>query len=184
VPAERDLGGPSARGDVARIEISDGARWLHALDAQGNIVLHAPVTVGSWVAPSPEGDLKVEGVHPDPWWHYKPAELTGVPDSEPSAELPPGPNSPVGVVWIALSKEGYGIHGTDAPDTIGYTSSHGCIRLTNWDAETLEPLVRPGTPVHFVDLGAEPAAGSPQGAPKPRPEGGVEGAPKPRPTPG
>jgi lipoprotein-anchoring transpeptidase ErfK/SrfK len=75
--------------------------------------------------------------------------MAEVPDTKPTAKLKPGPNSPVGVVWMALSKPHYGIHGTSAPETIGYANSHGCVRLTNWDAERLASMVKPGTPVQF-----------------------------------
>jgi lipoprotein-anchoring transpeptidase ErfK/SrfK len=74
-----------------------------------------------------------------------------VPDWQPDAHLNPGPNSPVGVVWIALSKPHYGIHGTKDPEAIGYASSHGCVRLTNWDAEEVGHRISEGVPVAFVD---------------------------------
>ena len=64
----------------------------------------------------------------------------------PGVHCPPGPNNPVGIVWIDLSKDHYGIHGTPEPSKIGYTQSHGCIRLTNWDAWKLAAMVKPGTP--------------------------------------
>lgn len=66
-------------------------------------------------------------------------------------KVAPGPNNPVGLVWIELSAESYGIHGTPAPEGVSKTESHGCIRLTNWDALALAKLVRKGTPVDFVD---------------------------------
>ena len=72
-----------------------------------------------------------------------------MPDHEPEAKLRPGPNSPVGRVWMSLSKPHYGIHGTSSPETIGYANSHGCVRLTNWDALRLSDLVDAGTPVQF-----------------------------------
>ena len=74
-----------------------------------------------------------------------------VPDSDADAHLPPGPNTPVGVVWMALSKPHYGMHGTPNPDSIGYASSHGCVRLTNWDADEVSHRIREGVEVSFVD---------------------------------
>ena len=85
----------------------------------------------------------------EPGFKYQPALMAEVPDTRPTAKLAPGPNSPVGVVWMALSKPHYGIHGTAAPETIGYANSHGCVRLTNWDADRLASLIRAGTPVEF-----------------------------------
>lgn len=134
---------------VDRIVISRGGFYLHALDAEGNVLYHFPSTVGSEYDPSPEGEWKVEGVAWNPDFHYQPELFSDVPDSDEDLMLPPGPNSPVGQVWMSLSKENYGIHGTAEPATIGYTSSHGCIRLTNWDAIFLGHRVKPGTPVEF-----------------------------------
>ena len=85
----------------------------------------------------------------DPSFKYQPKLFAEVPDTNPEAKLPAGPNSPVGVVWISLSKQHYGIHGTSSPETIGYANSHGCVRLTNWDALRLSDLVEAGTPVQF-----------------------------------
>lgn len=150
VPAVRSSG-PEPRGQLARIRISDGGHYLHALDASSAVLYHFPSTLGSDYAPSPEGEYSIESIHHDPRWHYKPDLLTGVDDSRPPATLPPGPNNAVGVVWIQLSKPHYGIHGTSAPQTIGYVTSHGCVRLTNWDATTLAERASAGTPVQFVD---------------------------------
>lgn len=146
---ERDGGGPD--GEVARIVISDGGHYLHAVDASGRILFHFPSTLGSKYAPSPTGDYTIESIHHDPEWHYQPGLLTGVPDDEPDAMIPPGPNNAVGVVWMQLSEPHYGVHGTSAPSTIGYATSHGCVRLTNWDAETLARHIDAGVPVQFVD---------------------------------
>ncbi|MDX1623526.1 MAG: L,D-transpeptidase family protein [Gemmatimonadota bacterium] len=139
-------------GDVARIVISDAGHWLHALDEDGRILYHFPTTLGSQYNPSPEGRLEITSISFDPWFHFQPALFDEVDDSEPDVKLPPGPNSPVGIVWMALSKPHYGIHGTARPETIGYVTSHGCIRLTNWDARFLAERTRTGVPVEFVDL--------------------------------
>jgi len=134
---------------IARLVISKTGFWTHALDSLGRVIYHFPSTLGAGYDPSPTGDFRVTEVASDPAFHYQPKLFHEVPDSNPDAHLPPGPNSPVGVVWISLSKPHYGIHGTSSPETIGYVSSHGCVRLTNWDALRLAQLVEPGTPVEF-----------------------------------
>ncbi|HEY4954794.1 MAG TPA: L,D-transpeptidase [Gemmatimonadaceae bacterium] len=134
---------------IARLVISKTGFWTHAVDSAGHIIYHFPSTLGAGYDPSPTGDFKVTDVSSDPAFHYQPKLFHEVPDTKPDAHLPPGPNSPVGVVWISLSKPHYGIHGTSSPETIGYVSSHGCVRLTNWDALKLAEIVEPGTPVEF-----------------------------------
>jgi lipoprotein-anchoring transpeptidase ErfK/SrfK len=149
---ERDSAGPANAGSIARIVISDGGGYLHALDAGDRIVYHFPATLGSDYSPSPTGEYSITNIAHDPTWHYQPDLLAGVDDTEPDAVLPAGPNNAVGVVWMQLSMPHYGIHGTSAPETIGYATSNGCIRLTNWDAELLGGRVQPGTPVAFRDV--------------------------------
>lgn len=146
-PGEAGEGGAEAK--VDRIVVSKGGFYLHALDAQGSVLYHFPTTVGTEYDPSPDGTLKVEGIAWKPDFHYQPKLFSDVPDSDEDLLLPPGPNSPVGLIWMSLSKDNYGIHGTAEPATIGYTTSHGCIRLTNWDAIFLGHRVEPGTPVEF-----------------------------------
>jgi lipoprotein-anchoring transpeptidase ErfK/SrfK len=150
VPAVRS---PEASGErVARIVVSGRGTYLHAMDESGRILYHFPSTLGGRYSPSPTGDFRVTSVARDPDWHYQPAILHGVDDDDEEAIIPAGPNVPVGTVWIALSEPHYGIHGTNEPRTIGYASSNGCVRLTNWDAEFLARFVRPGTPVEFRDI--------------------------------
>jgi lipoprotein-anchoring transpeptidase ErfK/SrfK len=144
----------SPGGEVARIVISIDGFYLHALDDQGRLLYHFPTTVGSKYQPSPTGEFHVASIAFDPWFHWQPALFDEVPDTEEDERLPPGPNSPVGVVWMALSKDNYGIHGTGEPATIGYATSHGCVRLTNWDARFLAERVAEGVPVVFRDIGA------------------------------
>ena len=134
---------------IARVIISKKHYWTHAVDANGKIIYHFPSTLGAGYDPSPSGDFKVTYVSRDPSFKYQPKLFAEVPDTNPEAKLPAGPNSPVGVVWISLSKQHYGIHGTSSPETIGYANSHGCVRLTNWDALRLSDLVEAGTPVQF-----------------------------------
>jgi lipoprotein-anchoring transpeptidase ErfK/SrfK len=159
-PAVRDTT-MAAADSVARIVISDGGRFLHAVDASGRILYHFPTTLGSSYAPSPNGNLQVTAIAPDPTWHYQPKLLTGEPDDRPDAVVPAGPNSPVGVVWMALSEPHYGIHGTGSPETIGYDTSHGCVRLTNWDASFLSKRIHEGMPVEFRDTRRTPVAERP-----------------------
>ena len=113
------------------------------------MVFFAPVTSGSEHDPLPIGDWQVKGVARDPSYSYNPDLFWDADATDAKATLPPGPNGPVGVVWIDLDKPHYGLHGTPEPRSIGHSASHGCVRLTNWDATTLAGLVKPGTPVHF-----------------------------------
>ena len=134
---------------IAKLIISKSGFWTHAVDDDGTILAHYPSTLGSGYDPSPTGNLRVTYVARDPAFHYQPKLFSEVPDTEPDALLPPGPNSPVGRVWMSLSRKHYGIHGTSSPETIGYAQSHGCVRLTNWSAIQLSDMVEPGTPVEF-----------------------------------
>jgi hypothetical protein len=151
MPDEEGRARPGSGSPVKKIVISRSGFYLHALDEQGKVLFHLPSTLGSEYDPSPEGDFKVTGIHRNPEFHYQPKLFADVSDAEPNALLPPGQNSPVGVVWMQLSKENYGIHGTAEPETIGHTSSHGCVRLTNWDAWFLADQIEPGVPVEFVE---------------------------------
>jgi peptidoglycan hydrolase-like protein with peptidoglycan-binding domain len=141
--------------EVARIVISGEGFYLHALDDEGQLLYHFPTTLGSRYDPSPLGVLEVVSIHPDPWFHYQPWLLAGGDPSKPSTRLPPGPNNLVGDTWIKLSEPHYGIHGTRDPQTIGYATSSGCVRLTNWDAAFLRERIRPGVKVEFE--GTRPA---------------------------
>lgn len=144
-PMTRDTTGQGA----AKIVISKKDFHTQLIDGSGKVVAHFPSTLGAGYDPSPTGGFRVTHISRDPGFNYQPALFAEVPDTKPKAKLPPGPNSPVGVVWMALSKPHYGIHGTSSPETIGYANSHGCVRLTNWDADRLASLIRAGTPVEF-----------------------------------
>ena len=137
--------------DIAKVVISIVGNSFNAFDAAGHLIFHAPTTLGSTYDPSPDEGLQVVKIIPMPHFHYDPTLYHEVPDDRPDAHLKPGPNSPVGVVWIALSKPHYGVHGTNDPDSIGYASSHGCVRLTNWDAAEIEHRMSEGVPVDFRD---------------------------------
>ena len=146
----RDTAAPAPY-TTAKLVISRNGFWTHALDASGRIVAHYPSTLGSSYNPSPTGEFAIDSVFPHPVYYYDPKVLNDpkIPADRPEAKLPPGPNSPVGVVWMALNKEHLGVHGTENPATIGLTESHGCVRLTNWDAWTLSKSIKSGTPVTF-----------------------------------
>jgi lipoprotein-anchoring transpeptidase ErfK/SrfK len=137
--------------DIAKVIISIVGNSYNAFDAAGNVIFHAPTTLGSTYDPSPDETLHVVAITRLPHFHYDPTLYHEVPDTEPDAHLNPGPNSPVGVVWMALSKQHYGMHGTPDPDSIGYASSHGCVRLTNWDADEVSHRISKGVPVSFLD---------------------------------
>jgi lipoprotein-anchoring transpeptidase ErfK/SrfK len=144
---------PSARGASASartdlvVTVTDANKSLTVEDGTGKVVFFAPVTVGSQNDPLPVGEWKVNGVQHHPPFNYNPDLFWDADPTHSKAKLAPGPNNPVGTVWIDLSKEHYGIHGTPEPSRIGHTESHGCIRLTNWDAARLASLVGPGTKV-------------------------------------
>jgi lipoprotein-anchoring transpeptidase ErfK/SrfK len=137
-----------ARPDVV-VTVKESTSDLTVKDASGRVVMYAPVTTGSQNDPLPIGEWKVNGVQFNPAFHYNPKLFWDADPSHSKAILPPGPNNPVGLVWIDLSKPHYGIHGTPEPSAIGRTESHGCVRLTNWDALKLAKLVKPGTRVVF-----------------------------------
>ena len=122
---------------------------LTVTDASGRVVFYAPVTTGSKHDPLPIGKWKVNGVQYNPVFHYNPHLFWNANRRDAKATIAAGPNNPVGLVWIDISKKHYGLHGTPEPSMIGRTQSHGCVRLTNWDALKLAGLVKPGTKVLF-----------------------------------
>jgi lipoprotein-anchoring transpeptidase ErfK/SrfK len=143
--------GANAETEVARIVANKSRERLQVYDSTGRLVLSYPVTIGSSDTPSPTGTHEVLGVATDPTYSYRPDENFQQGDNNEQLTIPPGPNGPVGSTWIDLSEPTYGIHGTPDPALIGKTASHGCLRLTNWDANELAMLVANGTPVEFVD---------------------------------
>ena len=136
----------SAPAKAASVVVDGSEHSVRALDSKGKVLAFYPATVGSAHDPLPAGKWKILGKRFNPEFHYNPNLFWDSENKNVKATLPPGPKSPVGVVWISLSKAHYGIHGTPEPSTIGRTESHGCIRLTNWDAEELANMVGPGTP--------------------------------------
>jgi lipoprotein-anchoring transpeptidase ErfK/SrfK len=142
--------GHAALAPVDHIVVDKATKSVTAYDASNQIEAVFPATVGSTERPSPKGSWKVKGVAQNPDYTYDPSKLTWGPKKAGKLHIPPGPNNPVGVVWIALSAPDYGIHGTPDPHVVGKTASHGCVRLTNWDAEELSKAVKPGVKVTFV----------------------------------
>jgi lipoprotein-anchoring transpeptidase ErfK/SrfK len=147
-----DVGGEAANPVKAdRVEIDKVRQTVKLFDKSGALIGFYPATVGSEEKPSPSGTLRVTEIDQNPTYHYNPKyHFKGVHSRRPFT-IRPGPNNPVGVVWINLSGEGYGIHGTPSPGKISKAQSHGCVRLTNWDAERVAARVTKGTPVTFMD---------------------------------
>jgi len=137
---------------VDRIEVDKSANQLRAFDAAGRLAAVFPATVGSTERPAPVGRWAVRAVAPDPTYTYDPSKLTFGPRSKAKFTIAAGPNNPVGSTWIDLTKDTYGIHGSPDPDKVGKTASHGCVRLTNWDAAALGEAVRKGAAVDFTGV--------------------------------
>jgi lipoprotein-anchoring transpeptidase ErfK/SrfK len=133
-------------GGAARIEVSKGESSVRAFDAEGKLLAFYVATIGSQHDPLPVGDWKIKGVGRNPVFHYNPDLFWDAKPEHTKAKIQPGPNNPVGVVWIDLDKDHFGIHGTSEPSRVGHTTSHGCIRMTNWDAAELAAMVKPGVP--------------------------------------
>lgn len=137
--------------EVARLVADKGLRQLRAYDVAGRLIVAYPATIGSEDNPSPSGTHVVEGVATMPTYTYNPKINFQQGDNTEVLTIPPGPNGPVGSIWIDLSEPTYGIHGTPEPSLIDKTGSHGCVRLTNWDAEELAKMVKPGVVVDFIN---------------------------------
>jgi lipoprotein-anchoring transpeptidase ErfK/SrfK len=131
------------------VTVTKSTSALSVTDAAGKVVLYAPVTTGSERDPLPIGDWKVNGVGLNPTFRYNPELFWDADPTHTKAVIPAGPNNPVGLVWIDITKEHYGLHGSPEPANIGRSESHGCVRLSNWDALRLAAMVKPGTPVIF-----------------------------------
>ena len=158
IPAARDYAGADGKqagllaklnvdsnqpaGDHVVVDKSEGL--LKVLDKSEKLVAQFPVTMGSEKDPLPLGNWKATTYAFMPPFHYQPNLFWDVEDDESEQRLPPGPNGPVGVAWLDLTKENYGIHGTPEPQTIGRAESHGCIRMTNWDVLRLSRMLKPG----------------------------------------
>ncbi|MDP1026085.1 L,D-transpeptidase family protein [Sphingomonas sp. KR1UV-12] len=134
---------------AAKIVVDKSDKVLRVYDDGGKLVAQFGVTTGSEHDPLPLGNWKINGADYNPKFHFNPDLFWDAKKDDEKAMLPPGPNGPVGVVWLDLSKPHYGIHGTPNPELIGRSESHGCVRLTNWNAARLAMMVKPGTPVVF-----------------------------------
>ena len=141
---------PAPHGKAAFLLIRLGERTLQAFDDQNRLLAHFPCSIAQRVEKRPVGELRVAVLAPNPDYTFNPEIF---PESAEARELgrklrlPPGPNNPVGTVWIGLDRPSYGIHGTPKPEDVGRTESHGCFRLANWNAEYLLELVSVGTRV-------------------------------------
>jgi lipoprotein-anchoring transpeptidase ErfK/SrfK len=132
-----------------KIVVTRSTSALTVEDETGRVLFYAPVTTGSKHDPLPIGTWKVTAVQRSPAFHYNPELFWDANPSHSKAKIAPGPNNPVGVAWIDINKEHYGIHGTPEPSTIGHARSHGCVRMTNWDVSRVLAWARAGTPVIF-----------------------------------
>ncbi|WP_375408106.1 L,D-transpeptidase family protein [uncultured Methylobacterium sp.] len=136
---------------VTRIEVDKSSRQVRAFDSEGKLRAFYPASIGSEEKPAPSGSAKVEAVAYEPTYTYDPKYAFKGVKAKEKFTLKPGPNNPVGLVWIDLSIPSYGIHGTPEPEKVGKTESHGCIRLTNWDARELAGSLERGATVEFKD---------------------------------
>lgn len=147
--AAAPVGTTGATDELVTIYVTKATSALTVEDAGGKVLFHAPVTSGSQHDPLPIGQWKVTTVQRMPTFNYNPDLFWDADPKHAKATIPSGPNNPVGTIWIDLTKEHYGIHGTPEPSTIGHTQSHGCVRLTNWDVQRVARWARPGTLVIF-----------------------------------
>ncbi len=143
------LGVAPEQPEAAKVVVDKSDGVLRVYDADDRLIAQFPATMGSSHDPLPLGTWKIQGLSKNPDFHYNPKLFWDVSDNKKAVTLKPGPNGPVGVVWIDLSKPHYGIHGTPEPQTIGRAESHGCVRLTNWDAARLAQMVKGGIPAIF-----------------------------------
>lgn len=150
-----DVGDDTLPAQVGLIEVDKADKAVKAYDAKGNLLAFYPATIGSDDRPAPSGVLKVVSVAKDPTYTFDPARLTfKAKGAKTRTTIPAGPNNPVGAVWIGLSIPTFGIHGSDEPKDIGKKSSHGCVRLTNWDVTELASAAKAGIKVSFLDASA------------------------------
>lgn len=149
--------GRERRGTVTRILVDKGSNRVSAYDKSGALIADYPATIGSQATPSPSGQVSVTAIALNPVYTYNPRENFTQGANENVLEIPPGPNGPVGNVWIGLSRPSYGIHGTATPSRLFLNQSNGCVRLTNWDAAELAHMVKVGaTQVRFLEPGEGP----------------------------
>jgi lipoprotein-anchoring transpeptidase ErfK/SrfK len=138
-------------GKVAKIEVDKPGRGVRAFDRAGELVAYYPASVGSKEKPAPSGTYMVRRAMLNPTYTYDPKFAFKGVKTNAKVEIAEGPRNPVGSVWIDISKPSYGIHGTAHPETVGKSDSHGCVRLTNWDATELAHMVSKATVVVFQE---------------------------------
>ena len=141
----------TARGRAVKVVVSKRASVLRVYDREGQIIFYAPVTSGSEHDPLPFGNWVITEVVRNPTYNYNPDLFWDADQADPKVKIAAGPNNPVGVVWMGINVPHYGIHGTPEAGEIGHSASHGCVRMTNWDATRVADLVRDGTPVVFQE---------------------------------
>ncbi|NNM72800.1 L,D-transpeptidase family protein [Enterovirga aerilata] len=152
VPAARPDPKPGNGGPkVGRIEVDKARKTVRAFDRDGKLVATYPASVGSDEKPAPSGRFEIRAIAANPTYTYNPDYAFKGQSAKKKVEIAPGPNNPVGAVWLDLTAESYGIHGTPEPERVGKTASHGCVRLTNWDVKDLASQVGKGTVVEFVE---------------------------------
>jgi lipoprotein-anchoring transpeptidase ErfK/SrfK len=130
---------------AASLRILKKESVLLALDGEGRPTAFFPISLGSPRDELPAGTLKIANVATDPSFDYDPALLHDKNPDHVKVSIPPGPNNPVGVAWLGLSKKHYGIHGTPNPAVVGHRETNGCVHLTNWDAMKLVSIAPVGT---------------------------------------
>ncbi len=141
-------GDRSLSGKVARIEVAKAENSVRVFSEDGQLLARYPATIGSRTFPSPSGKVQVKAIAAEPKYYFDPEGRSWGPDKR--LTIAAGPNNPIGGTWIDLSKDGYGIHGSPDPKMVGKRASHGCVRLTNWDAKELAQSVNTGATVEFI----------------------------------
>jgi lipoprotein-anchoring transpeptidase ErfK/SrfK len=148
-----NIAASDAKSAVTRVEVDKTSQTVKAF-ADSELIAFFPATVGSEEKPTPSGVLKVVSIDANPHYRYNPDYKFKEVKSKRAFTIRPGPNNPVGIYWIGLSAEGYGIHGTSNPSKVSKSESHGCVRLTNWDAEKLAKALKKGAEVAFIERAA------------------------------
>ncbi|WP_342640777.1 L,D-transpeptidase family protein [Rhodoligotrophos ferricapiens] len=145
-----DTGKPF-KATVAQLIADKQRKQLLGYGGDGRLLVAYPATIGSTTTPSPTGVHAIKAIAVGAEYWYRPQVNFKQGNNDKPLRLAPGPNNPIGSVWIGLDKPTFGIHGTPEPSKIDKSNSHGCVRLTNWDVEELVKLVKPGVPVEFYD---------------------------------
>jgi len=136
---------------AAKIEVDKANRLVRVFNQGGKLIAVYPASIGSEEKPAPTGSFRITRIVRNPVYVYDPKfNFRGVSAKE-KLKIAPGPNNPVGLIWMSLNEKTYGIHGTPEPAKVGKAASHGCVRLTNWDAIALAAMVKKGTTVQFLD---------------------------------